>query len=114
MASFLAPGLVKPASLAAMPRRKTGVLTAVEARRRVASLPGWRLAGKRIVRTWRFDDFAHALAFVNRVGALAENRNHHPDVVLRWGHVRLSITTHDAGGLTEKDFDLAGAVSRIV
>lgn len=80
-------------------------------------LPGdWRVEdGRRLARSYRFDDFATALAFVNQVGEIAEREGHHPDVVLRWGEVRLEIWTHAAGGLTENDFVLAAkceAVSR--
>ncbi|HEX8975396.1 MAG TPA: 4a-hydroxytetrahydrobiopterin dehydratase [Solirubrobacteraceae bacterium] len=69
----------------------------------------WERAGDEIVREWRFDDFSQALAFVNRVGQLAEDANHHPDIFLHgWNKVRLSLTNHSAGGLTEMDFVMAG------
>lgn len=58
-------------------------------------------------RTFHFSDFAQALAFVNRVGALAEEQAHHPDIYLAWGRVRLSIWTHKINGLTESDFIFA-------
>lgn len=64
-------------------------------------------------KTYRFPDFARALAFVNRVGALAEEQGHHPDVYLTWGRVRLTIWTHTIKGLTENDFILAAACDRI-
>lgn len=71
-------------------------------------LPDWTVEdGRRLVRSYRFEDFATALAFVNRVGEIAEREGHHPDVLLRWGEVRLEIWTHAAGGLTENDFILA-------
>lgn len=69
---------------------------------------GWEVIdGKRLRRTWRFADFATALAFVNRVGALAEELGHHPDVELGWGRVAIEWTTHDAGGLTDRDAEAA-------
>ena len=74
--------------------------------------PGWERAGSAIRRTYRFADFREALAFVNRVGALAEAAGHHPDIDLRYNAVTLSLTTHDAGGLTGKDFDLARVIDR--
>ena len=63
-----------------------------------------------IVREWKFDDFAAAIAFVDRVAELAEGANHHPDILLHgWNKVRLTLSTHSEGGLTEADFALAGA-----
>ena len=68
----------------------------------------WKvLDGKFLSKEWTFPDFAEALAFTNRVGALAEEEGHHPDIYLTWGKVKLDITTHDVGGLTENDFILA-------
>lgn len=74
--------------------------------------PGWERAGSEIRRTYRFKDFREALAFVNRVGELAERAGHHPDFDIRYNAVTLALTTHDAGGLTAKDFDLARAIDR--
>ncbi len=88
-----------------MARRK--LLSATEIRTRLAEVPRWKRRGKEIQREWRFDDFPSALAFINRVGALAEAANHHPDIRNSWNRVQLSLTTHDAGGLTDRDFDLA-------
>jgi 4a-hydroxytetrahydrobiopterin dehydratase len=69
----------------------------------------WSREGDEIVREWEFDDFATALAFVNRVGDAAEEANHHPDILLHgWNKVRLSLTNHSAGGLTDADFEMAG------
>ncbi len=69
----------------------------------------WEREGDEIVREWRFDDFSEALAFVNRVGEVAEEANHHPDILLHgWNKVKLSLTNHSAGGLTEMDFAMAG------
>jgi 4a-hydroxytetrahydrobiopterin dehydratase len=73
--------------------------------------PGWERAGDVIRRSFRFRDFAEALAFVNRAGALAEAAGHHPDVDIRYNVVTLALTTHDAGGLTARDFDLARALA---
>ena len=73
-------------------------------------LPGWAHVGRAITRTYRFDDFRGALAFVNRVAELAERQQHHPDIDIRYNQVTLSVSTHDAGGLTERDFRLAAAV----
>jgi 4a-hydroxytetrahydrobiopterin dehydratase len=68
----------------------------------------WRREGDEIVREWKLNDFKAALAFVNRVGEAAEEANHHPDILLHgWNKVRLSLTNHSAGGLTEPDFEMA-------
>ena len=71
------------------------------------SVPGWENNGKEITRTYKFKDFAEALVFVNKVAGLAETADHHPDIDIRWNKVKLTLTTHSAGGLTEKDFALA-------
>jgi 4a-hydroxytetrahydrobiopterin dehydratase len=73
---------------------------------------GWERAGTEIRRTYRFADFRGALAFVNRVGAAAETAGHHPDIDIRYNAVTVTLTTHDAGGLTGKDFDLARVIDR--
>lgn len=71
----------------------------------------WTREADEIVREWEFSDFAAALAFVNRVGEVAEEANHHPDILLHgWNKVRLSLTNHSAGGLTEDDFKLADRI----
>jgi 4a-hydroxytetrahydrobiopterin dehydratase len=68
----------------------------------------WAHEGEEIVRDWEFKDFAGAIAFVNRVAEAAEEANHHPDILLHgWNKVRLSLTNHSAGGLTEADFEMA-------
>jgi 4a-hydroxytetrahydrobiopterin dehydratase len=82
-------------------------LSQQEVNARLASLPGWQLEGGEIVRSFAFKDFREALSFVNRVGEAAEAAGHHPDIDIRYNRVRLALVTHDAGGLTQKDFDLA-------
>ena len=71
------------------------------------NVPGWENNGKEITRTYKFKDFAEAMAFVNKVAGLSEAADHHPDIDIRWNKVRLILSTHSAGGLTEKDFSLA-------
>ena len=73
----------------------------------LASLPQWKRDGEIISRTFEFKDFPAAMRFVNAVAELAEQAQHHPDIDVRWNKVTLALTTHDAGGLTEKDFALA-------
>lgn len=74
----------------------------------------WERDGNAIGREFKFADFAQALAFVNRVGEVAEELNHHPDILLHgWNRVRLTVTTHSEGGLTENDFQLATRVDAL-
>ena len=73
----------------------------------LAALPQWRRDGEIISRTFTFKDFSAAMKFVNDVADLAGQAQHHPDIDIRWNQVTLALTTHDAGGLTEKDFALA-------
>lgn len=77
------------------------VRTALEGR-------AWRREGEAIVRDWRFADFAAAIAFVERVAELAEDANHHPDILVHgWNKVRLTLSTHSEGGITGADLALA-------
>jgi 4a-hydroxytetrahydrobiopterin dehydratase len=92
------------------------LLTEPDVTARLADLPDWTRAESdepAITTTYELADFAGALAFVNAVGAEAERRNHHPDIDIRWNKVTLVLSTHSAGGLTEADFDLAAAISRL-
>jgi 4a-hydroxytetrahydrobiopterin dehydratase len=73
----------------------------------------WTREGDDLVKTAKRGDFAGALAYVNAVGALAEDANHHPDIDIRWNTVTLRVSTHSEGGLTQKDLDLAAAVDRL-
>ncbi len=74
--------------------------------------PQWRFAEGQLEREWTFAGFAEAMAFVNRVAAMAEEAGHHPDIDIRYNRVRLSLVTHDAGGVTDKDAALAARLSR--
>jgi 4a-hydroxytetrahydrobiopterin dehydratase len=70
--------------------------------------------GKALRWSGKYANFAEALAVVNQIGALAEMHDHHPDVEFGWGYVRLTLTTHDADGLTKKDFELADALKPVL
>jgi 4a-hydroxytetrahydrobiopterin dehydratase len=76
----------------------------------LARLPGWARAGRAIEKTYRFGDFRAALAFVNRVGDLAEGQQHHPDIAIHYSEVTLTLWSHDAGGVTARDVKLAEAI----
>ncbi len=77
---------------------------------KLSALTGWERIGDEICRQYSFESFQAALAFVNRVAALAEEHNHHPDILLSYDSVTLTLTSHDAGGLTERDFRLAARI----
>jgi len=74
---------------------------------------GWQREGDQLVRVVRRADFLEALVFVNAVGEAAEAANHHPDIDIRWNTVTLRLSTHSAGGLTDKDLDLAATIDGI-
>ena len=80
----------------------------------LTTVPEWKKSGSTISRTFIFKDFPAAIRFVNKVAVLAEKEWHHPDIDLRWNKVTLTLTTHDQGGLTEKDFALAKKFDRLV
>jgi 4a-hydroxytetrahydrobiopterin dehydratase len=88
-------------------------LSAAVVRRRLAGLKGWQLAGEAIEKQFTFSNFKEAMFFVNSVAGLAEQAGHHPDLSVVYNRVRLRLSTHDAGGITAKDFDLAKRVETI-
>jgi 4a-hydroxytetrahydrobiopterin dehydratase len=77
---------------------------------RLASIPDWKQEGGNLVRSFSFSDFREAMSFVNAVAALAERAGHHPDIDIRYNRVNLALSSHDAGGITEKDFALAAEI----
>ncbi|MGI8641342.1 MAG: 4a-hydroxytetrahydrobiopterin dehydratase [Pyrinomonadaceae bacterium] len=79
----------------------------------ITELKGWKIANGNLYKRFSFPNFAESLAFVNRVGAIAERRDHHPDICFGWGYAEFSVTTHDIGGLTQNDFDLAKEINEI-
>ena len=84
-----------------------GLLTAKDVKRRLKALRGWGKHGREISRVFEFKDFMGSIVFVRKVAALADERDHHPDIVIRWNKVTLTLSTHSAGGLTGKDFSMA-------
>ena len=78
------------------------------------SIPGWNREGSSLVRTEVFPDFDTAMVWVNRVAALAGQRNPHPDIEIRWNRVTLRLTTHEAGGLTEQDWSWAETANDVL
>ena len=90
-------------------------LTKEEARTLLEQTPGWQLDedAKKITRNFKFKDFKEALAFTNKVSALAEAEGHHPDMLLKWGKVAIELSTHAVKGLSENDFILAAKIDTI-
>jgi 4a-hydroxytetrahydrobiopterin dehydratase len=77
-------------------------------------LPDWKVIdGHHITKVFKFPDFRQALAFVNKVGAVAEEQGHHPDILLSWGKAEITTWTHSINGLTESDFILAAKIDRL-
>ena len=89
------------------------LLTKDQVARQLAALKGWSLVGDEIRKTYDLRDFARSMGFVSSVALLAEKANHHPDIDIRWSKVTLTLSTHSAGGITEKDFDLAAQIDQL-
>jgi 4a-hydroxytetrahydrobiopterin dehydratase len=80
----------------------------------LALTEGWTSPEHRhLFKEFKFSNFKKALAFTNQLGELAETRRHHPDIFLAWGKVTVTIWTHDAGGITHRDFELAHAIDKL-
>jgi 4a-hydroxytetrahydrobiopterin dehydratase len=88
-------------------------LSREQAKDEVDKLGNWAQMGNAIKRRFLFEDFARAMRFVNRVAKAAERANHHPDITINYNKVLLTLTTHDEGGLTMKDFKLANKINRL-
>jgi len=90
------------------------ILTGPQREAFAAAHPDWLAQGETIVRMFEFEDFAGALGFVVRVGVTAERAFHHPDIDIRWNKVTLTLTSHDVGGLTERDVELAAKIDAFI
>jgi 4a-hydroxytetrahydrobiopterin dehydratase len=89
------------------------LLNEAEVRKSLESLPGWKLAGKAIERQLEFPDFKAAMKFVNAVAEAAEAANHHPDITINYNKVSLVLTSHDSGGITQRDLKMAGKINQL-
>lgn len=89
------------------------LLTEAEIQEQVGKLSGWTVVDSQLQVTRTFKDFIQAIEFVNRLVEPAEAAGHHPDIEISYNKVKIKLTTHDAGGLTQKDFDLAEVISQI-
>lgn len=88
-------------------------LSDVEITTRLASLPGWSLADGKLRREFVFRDFSEAFGFMTRAALFAEKKDHHPDWSNVWNRVVVDLVTHDAGGITSLDFELAAEMNRL-
>ena len=89
-------------------------LSDLEIQRALGSLPGWSRRRNVLSKTYTWPTFAQGIGFVNRVAKLADAANHHPDIDIRYTKVTCTLSTHDAGGITELDLELAGAIEKAV
>lgn len=89
------------------------LLTDAEIQAQASSLAGWSVVGSQLQITRTFADFVAAIAFVNKLVEPAESAGHHPDIEISYNKVKITLTSHDAGGLTQKDFELAAVISQI-
>lgn len=89
------------------------LLSDAEIKAKLSQLGGWQQAGSTLQSTKVFDGFPAAIAFLNQLIEPAEAAGHHPDLTVSYNKVTVSLTTHDAGGLTQKDFDLAAQINRL-
>mgnify|MGYP000959246701 CR=1 FL=1 len=88
-------------------------LSAEEILANLAELNYWKVVDGKLLKRFTFPNFAESLAFVNKIGEIAETQDHHPDINFGWGYAEIFITTHDAGGITNKDFELAKKIDGI-
>jgi len=89
-------------------------LSAAEVESHLTQVADWKVENGELVRTFQFEDFRASMRFVNQVAGLAEGAAHHPDIDIRYNRVRLGLVTHDAGGLTGKDFELAAQADKLL
>ena len=89
------------------------VLAGAELLQALQNLPGWNLHGNAIERVFDFPNFVEAMGFVNRIAEAAEAMNHHPDITINYNKVKLSLMSHDSGGVTQRDLRMAGKINEI-
>jgi 4a-hydroxytetrahydrobiopterin dehydratase len=88
-------------------------LSETELQQAMQNLPGWSVRDNAIERNYKFADFVAAMVFVNRVAERAEQAQHHPDIDIRYNQVKIALSTHDAGGITQKDADMAAKIAAL-
>lgn len=89
------------------------LLSESEIQQHLQQIPDWQQAGNKIQRAFKFKNFVEAIEFVKKLVDPAEQAGHHPDIAISYNQVTISLTSHDAGGLTEKDFSMAKTISQL-
>jgi len=89
------------------------LLSENEITEKLASLEGWGQEGNQIAKQFKFKNFIQSIGFVNKVAILAERVDHHPDILIEYSKVTITLSTHSEGGLTEKDFNLASEIQEV-
>ena len=95
------------------PTRLPKLLSEPAIKRKLKELKGWKHEGGFMSKSFEFDTFMSGIEFINRLAKVAEGKQHHPDIHVRYTTIKLSIQTHSAGGITRKDFDLAASIDRM-
>jgi 4a-hydroxytetrahydrobiopterin dehydratase len=91
----------------------SAVLSPSEVDQALKTLPGWISNGKTIVRVFPFGNFLEAMEFVNQIAVAAEAENHHPDILINYNKVTLTLVSHDSGGVTQRDIRMAGKINEV-
>ncbi|HSG31310.1 MAG TPA: 4a-hydroxytetrahydrobiopterin dehydratase [Thermodesulfobacteriota bacterium] len=89
------------------------LLSEMDIENNLSSLDGWGQAGLEIEKQYKFKNFIESVGFVNKVAILAEKADHHPDILIQYSKVKISLSTHSEGGITDKDFSLAGEIEAV-
>ena len=106
------PGVIY--SSIARPKFMSELISKEDLKRLLKKIPEWEHEGKKLTRTVEFDDFSEAVDFINDLAEIVEDANHHPDIDIRVGKVFLSLTTVEAGGITDLDFEVAERIDNLV
>jgi 4a-hydroxytetrahydrobiopterin dehydratase len=94
--------------------RNTPPMSREDAKKYLKEIPGWALSGDSITKEFKFRSYLRGLKFAYSLGKIAERQNHHPDILIRWRKVRVTLTTHDINGLSENDFIMAARAEKIL
>jgi len=91
----------------------SAVMSEADIHRALEQLPGWKASGKAIERVFQFENFVKAMEFVNQMAEAAEAVNHHPDILINYNKVTLTLVSHDSGGVTQRDIKMAGRINEL-
>ncbi len=91
----------------------SAVLSPSEIDQALKNLPGWTSNGQAVVRVFQFGNFPEAMRFVNQIAVAAETADHHPDILINYNKVTLTLVSHDSGGVTQRDIRMAGKINEV-